>query len=545
MIMGQNLKLRLEDIINNGAAAGFYQDGSFVDGKSFSCLVKGLYEKARAHPSERVILYCDDSYLFFGAFLALLAAEKTVIMPTTYRSTLAEELSIQLVFSDREGLNDKVYADLDVPAISEDRELFFYTSGSTAEPKLVRKRFANLMAEAVYLSKLFKPALDKEPIFVSTVNVGHMYGIFYAFLMPLLNGLVIDTATVRIPEHLSALCEKYGKVFLASSPAFLDRVAGYKDEYKFNPPPLEISTAGGVLKNVAGVKELFGIWPMEIYGSTETGGIAHKKNNEVWALYEPVNARATDGGIAISGGLVDEEYTLPDVAEFSDDRHFMLKGRSDRLVKIAEKRVSLPELETKILAVGGISAVRTLLLKNEHIGAAVTLTPDGKERLIKDGKQAFVSAIKHTLAQDLDPVAIPSRWRILEELPVNAQGKVLAAEIGNEFASNLAEPVVFKKEISEDSAVLELAFVKDAIYFRGHFPGFPILPGVTQIHFVVYWARKYLLPDLQPKRITRLKFSNILTPSENCTLSLVRKDNKVSFRYYKGDKTYSSGELHV
>ena len=92
---------------------------------------------------------------------------------------------------------------------------------------------------------------------------------------------------------------------------------------------------------------------------------------------------------------------------------------------------------------------------------------------------------------------------------------------------------------------LELEVPHDLVYFAGHFPGAPVLPGVVQ----VAWALALAAPRLgTPTRCTlmeALKFQRLLRPGDRVELVL-RHDvarQKLHFAYRDGDKAYSSGRL--
>ena len=57
---------------------------------------------------------------------------------------------------------------------SSEKPYIFYTSGTTGEPKVVKKTYANLEAEALDMADFFK--VSKDMVIVSTVNPEHMSG---------------------------------------------------------------------------------------------------------------------------------------------------------------------------------------------------------------------------------------------------------------------------------------------------------------------------------------------------------------------------------
>jgi predicted LPLAT superfamily acyltransferase len=67
---------------------------------------------------------------------------------------------------------------------------------------------------------------------------------------------------------------------------------------------------------------------------------------------------------------------------------------------------------------------------------------------------------------------------------------------------------------------LDLHIRPDLLWFHGHFPGTPILPGVVQIHWAVDFARRYLGLDLDTAREFQIKFKAVIQPDDAVVLTL-------------------------
>jgi hypothetical protein len=236
--------------------------------------------------------------------------------------------------------------------------------------------------------------------------------------------------------------------------------------------------------------------------------------------------------------------------QFSGPRHFVLLGRLDRLVKIEEKRVSLPEIEARLAALDVVSQCRTAAVAGKHgrliIGAVIVLSPAGRQQLLAQGKAQLAAQLKAAVAAALDPVAVPRRIRFVSELPCNSQGKILAADIARILASNLPEPVVLAAKFRENSAEFSLVFLPAAVYFDGHFPALKILPAVIQIYFVQYFARRLLkTAPLSFKYLKKLKFTGLIRPDIQVNLALTVSAGSIKFRYFNAEKIFSSGEIEL
>ena len=84
----------------------------------------------------------------------------------------------------------------------------------------------------------------------------------------------------------------------------------------------------------------------------------------------------------------------------------------------------------------------------------------------------------------------------------------------------------------------------DSIYFKGHFPGKPILPGVTQIDWVVALSQPLLAFD-EIKSLERVKFMRPIRPDKEISvrLKLSKEEQRLSYRYFDDAGDFSSGHI--
>jgi GT2 family glycosyltransferase len=81
----------------------------------------------------------------------------------------------------------------------------------------------------------------------------------------------------------------------------------------------------------------------------------------------------------------------------------------------------------------------------------------------------------------------------------------------------------------------------------GHFPGFPVVPGVAQIGWVVEAARELLGRPVEVEAIEALKFKRLLRPGDVVQLrvDLSRDGNALDFRLSDDAAMVSSGRLRL
>lgn len=97
-------------------------------------------------------------------------------------------------------------------------------------------------------------------------------------------------------------------------------------------------------------------------------------------------------------------------------------------------------------------------------------------------------------------------------------------------------PTQLARQVTSDGVQLLLRLDADLPWFRGHFPGAPLLPGVTQLHLAIHFAREACLLDGEFQGMDQLKFQRPLRPGEQCWLMLQRQgDGQLRFEYRVGN----------
>lgn len=75
-----------------------------------------------------------------------------------------------------------------------------------------------------------------------------------------------------------------------------------------------------------------------------------------------------------------------------------------------------------------------------------------------------------------------------------------------------------------EAAIFAVAVPADLLYFAGHFPGAPLLPGVAQLVALVLARVRALWPELgEPTGVSRLKFKQPVRPGDALRLTLERE----------------------
>ncbi len=226
-----------------------------------------------------------------------------------------------------------------------------FTSGTTGVPSAVAKTVADIGNELRSLEAAFGPALAGDSAahparVLSTVGHQHIYGLLFRCLWPLAAGRPFADATLRYPEELAEALTAPGPAMVVASPAFLKRLP---EGAAWPNPPAAVFSSGGPLpwEAAATAAGLFGTAPLEIYGSTETGGIAWRRRNAQdtpWTPFPGVApALAEDGTLSLSasphlaGPFPYHTADRADIVGRTADgggMGFRLLGRADRIIKL-------------------------------------------------------------------------------------------------------------------------------------------------------------------------------------------------------------------
>ena len=434
------------------------------------------------------------------------------------------------------------------------RTISFFTSGSTGKPKLINKTFDMLDLEVQMHSKMQRQFIQKKPTLIATVLPNHMFGMLWRFLFPLSNQLTQDLDTIISPEEIQDKQNQYENILMVSTPTFMNEIAAYSDQYQFKKNCLAIYSAGSLLSAQTSQKmfDLFGVSPFEVFASTETGGIAYRQqnNNEKWRTFDEVKIKQNDQQclqVVSSPFSFVCPFDMQDLIELHTPETFVFLGRNDRIVKIAENRVDLNEMEEKLLTFPLIKEVRLTTFssaKNLALAAVICLNLAGIEELKSSDKLSVVQKIKRHLSVYYEKSILPKKIRFVHQIPKNPQGKILKKDITEILASSVPEPIVENLKYDENTLSADFTFLKDSLYFQGHFPNHPILPGVIQLHFVFYFLKRYFNEIADKYAIHKLKFTNLILPNKSVHFQITKTaKNEYDFSYTAEGKNYSGGKI--
>jgi 3-hydroxymyristoyl/3-hydroxydecanoyl-(acyl carrier protein) dehydratase len=106
-------------------------------------------------------------------------------------------------------------------------------------------------------------------------------------------------------------------------------------------------------------------------------------------------------------------------------------------------------------------------------------------------------------------------------------------------------PIVRAVAAEAGCVTLQLDVPADLACFRGHYPGFPVLPGVVQIDWVMQLAVAHLRCGQPSATDFRIKFKRVIAPGSRVTLMLCHDEcrRRLAFVYRTGELIASEGRV--
>lgn len=352
----------------------------------------------------------------------------------------------------------------------EDIRWLFYTSGTTAEPKGAMHCDRSLIAGARVFTRAVRPAANDR--IASVAPMAHVGGILY-FLGALVSGarLIITeifdpvATTHQLSEARVTLCGS-GVPFIQG---FLAEQRRQSDIPLF--PDVKAFLIGGSTRmaslHTAARDELGGIGVVSGYGATEApfscwGSIDDDDLHHAIADGRPaegVDIRVVreDGSLADSGesgevrikgptvmlGYVDASlddaafdddgyFRTGDLAYLDEERYLIISGRIKDVIIRNMENISAREVELPIIDHPAVLIASVIGLADEKTGeriCAVVVPADAERPLTLE------ELCEHLKATGLNPRKLPVQLEIVDELPLNAMGKVMKQALREQFVA--------------------------------------------------------------------------------------------------------------
>jgi acyl-coenzyme A synthetase/AMP-(fatty) acid ligase len=298
--------------------------------------------------------------------------------------------------------------------------IFLQTGGTTGLPQVWPKTARNLLDEVAAHVRGLRVEADDH--ILATVPPHHIYGLLFSLLLPLGSGATVERTSPFFPQEIAERVARTQATILVSTPAHLRALS----TITWTSHRLRLVLSSGAPLAAADAVAFHGrtgLWPLEIYGSTETGGIAVRRQDVADCPWSPMPAAEcrcesevlTVRSPYVSGSHSSDFFHTADLAEIHADGRFDLLGRSDGIVKVGAQRVSLPGIEKALI---GLAAV---------LDAVVLALPSpsgrGQEIVALVASRRSADEIGRELRERLPSPAWPRRLRCVPIIPTTPSGK--------------------------------------------------------------------------------------------------------------------------
>lgn len=426
-----------------------------ISGQQWAQECIALAQEISNYKEQSWLLYHNDFYHYSVQFFALLIAKKNIILAQGNQfERLKQAASLaDISIGDCElkknangliphfemPINQQVNTPLADLSIDKNTTITLFTSGSSGEAKAINKYWYQLASEVEALQELFPHTKNNV---LATVTHKHIYGLLFKLIWPVFTDKNIICQCIEYPEQVELFTQQYSNIVLVSSPSYLARTSNQFSSQAINAID-EIFCSGGALANST-AEDFFQFHQQaitEVYGSTETGGIAWRQQakSALWQLFPDHHVSLTSQNTLLlqSRFLAKGEYYETDDRVELNGRFFTLLGRVDRIIKLHEKRLSLDEMETKLTSLANVKACRCFVLddaisKPTLVAVielpATTLLPKNNIE-----KKQLVNLLKKALLTTFEASLLPRKWRFVEQLPFNSEGKLVKSELSKLF----------------------------------------------------------------------------------------------------------------
>ncbi|TGK86507.1 acyl-CoA synthetase [Leptospira montravelensis] len=292
-----------------------------------------------------VLRFADNEYFLSGNFESDLTSQNPILVDPLWKGTKLEEHLT--TFS--------------LPSFTTSKAFCLVTSGSTGLPKMVSKHWNEIEQEIFYWANLAEiQALYQNAGKIHVqVPLCHLYGLLWGYLIPKRLGVSID-------------CEPSSenkKLWITSAPKLQSTLSSGKPL----PKSAVVSGMKFPVPLSRSLRDMGGVSVLEIYGSTETGGIGYRDplRQNRFQILPAVQTKFTSGSeeteLLIQSPFLSHEtfllekegwtkhslpsntyYATGDSGNWSELGWYLL-GRKDRIIKHNGKRVSLDRIESEIL----------------------------------------------------------------------------------------------------------------------------------------------------------------------------------------------------
>ncbi|WP_419678078.1 AMP-binding protein [Aliarcobacter lanthieri] len=349
---------------------------------------------------------------------------KSILFDNTNKALLDELQRLNIKEFDEKDNKENIFA-------KQNFSFLYFTSGSTGFPTAALKTKENIFSEIDDLTLLLEKYMIKKVIV--TVPFIHIYGSLFGLFYPLKHNIDIVLKEHFLPNDLLDLIDDNSLV--VTTPLYIKALNQLSSKKDLQTSIFISSTAPLIPNDAKEFKDKFNSNIIQIFGSTETGGIAYKYNDEeLWSALNSVKLSIDDenklkvNSLYVSNIIYEKEFkhTNQDIQTFDYvelfNNKFKLIGRSSQILKIAGKRYSTIQIENILEKVEGITKALVLVNNSDSLrGEILDIT-------IESNKEFLVKDIQKILKKKLSNLKFSINLKVVEKLKTSATGKKLAIQ---------------------------------------------------------------------------------------------------------------------
>jgi acyl-CoA synthetase (AMP-forming)/AMP-acid ligase II len=332
--------------------------------------------------------------------------------------------------------------------------LLLQSSGTTAEPKIVRRDAASL--DAVTKNMIEACGFTENDHVLAAVPLCHSYGLEHGILAPIAAGSCVHVCQkFDLPLVLHELRE--GGITMMPGVPFMFDMLCQTEDIRF--PTLRVAySAGGPLPRSTfdSFKKKFALKIGQVYGSTEVGSVTF--NNPAHPSFDPASVGRAMAGVSIkilhrddpqiasslppgadglvairapsmfsgyldsdSVSFIDGHYFTGDIGHLLPDGNLTITGRLNLLIDIGGRKVNPLEVESVFCQhpeVGQCMVV-PLRLSDTVQRLKAIVTPSNPDAPLS------ISELREFAQKRLSPYKVPRVIEIRDSLPTSPAGKLL------------------------------------------------------------------------------------------------------------------------
>ncbi len=294
-----------------------------------------------------------------------------------------------------------------------------FTSGSTGQPRPNTKTWAALTAVARATGTHLGIKGGDGISVVATVPHQHMFGLEASVMLPITHGLIMHAERPLFPADIGkTLADVKGRWILITTPLHLR--ACVAEGIRVPPGGLILSATAPLARSLARKAERhFRAEVHEIFGFAEAGSVAERRtiDGNQWRPLEGVRVVQMQASCKVHAWYLPGPVSVPDRITVNTQGTFVVHGREADHVNVAGHRVSLGDLNQKLLQIDGVRD-GVFFLPEEGSGLVTRLMAF----VVAPGKTS--EEIQQALRGHIDPVFLPRPLICVPSLPRNETGKL-------------------------------------------------------------------------------------------------------------------------